>query len=237
MTHHHKTTHDPKGEHETKYVLNSSAASIIIEWLQCRCQWDPEFPKGIVSSIYYDTRDWQFLREKINSDYFKTKVRIRWYADIVSEEPSTESYLEVKHKIGGRREKLRIKTGKPGEWVSRINLDNRELLEIPRLLWPESVVIRRPCFPVFKITYKRLRFIEPVTGARLSFDYDICAPEVNWQMVPRINPFRLQEAVFELKGNLTQLPETLHQLTALGCRKQSFSKYSMCYQKIMRIRV
>ena len=222
-------------EHETKFILNNSSAHIFIRWLQCRCLSDPEFPAGIVSSIYYDRRDWWFLREKINSDFHKTKVRIRWYTDIDTGEPSRESFLEVKYKIGNRRKKIRINTGKGGEWFSGKNLDNRKLLDIPRLMWSKGVMIHGPFYPVFKIDYKRLRFIEPLKGVRLSLDYDICTPAINWQMLPRTNPFQLQTAVFEMKGNLTQLPDILHQLTALGCRKESFSKYSACYKKIMRV--
>lgn len=42
-------------EHEIKFVLKNSSAHYIIQWLQTRCLPDPEFPAGIVSSIYYDT--------------------------------------------------------------------------------------------------------------------------------------------------------------------------------------
>jgi hypothetical protein len=222
-------------ESETKFVLNNSSAHLIIQWLRARCLPDPDFPVGIVSSIYYDTPGWQFLREKINSDYHKTKIRVRWYVDLNTDEPSSDSFLEAKYKIGSRRKKHRIKTGITGAWLSRASLDNRKLLEIPRMLWKKEIIIRGPLFPVFKIIYKRLRFIEPVTGMRVCIDYDICAPAVNRQMVPYTNPFQLSKAVFETKGSLTRLPETLHQLAALGCRKESFSKYAVCYKKIMRI--
>ena len=222
-------------ESETKFVLNNSAVHLIIQWLRSRCLPDPDFPAGIVSSIYYDTREWQFLREKVNSDYHKTKIRIRWYVDINTDEPSLDSFLEAKYKIGGRREKHRVKTDISGEWLSGVRLDNVKLLDIPRRLWKHGIIVRGPLLPVFKISYKRLRFIEPVTRTRVCIDYDICAPAVNRQMVPFTNPFRLNKAVFELKGSLTRLPDTLHQLTALGCRKESFSKYALCYNKIMRI--
>lgn len=224
-------------EHEIKFVLKNSSAHYIIQWLQARCLPDPEFPAGIVSSIYYDTWDWRFLREKINSDYLKTKVRVRWYTDIDTEVPDDESYLEVKYKVGSKREKVRIKTRFSGGWLSRVNLDNNKLLTIPHLLRPRGVLISEQLYPVFQISYTRRRFVEPLSNSRLCLDYDIWAPRVNWQMLPRINAFRLRNAVFELKGRITELPDVLHQLTALGCRKQSFSKYLVCYKKIMRIAV
>jgi hypothetical protein len=230
-----KAKSHPASQHETKFVINNSAVHLIIQWLRCRCVGDRQFPAGIVSSIYYDTRDWRFLREKINSDYLKTKVRLRWYADIDSEEPEDESYLEAKYKVGSRREKVRIRTDFSGKWLSRVSLDNKKLLGIPDLLRSKGVMVGAALCPAFKITYKRLRFLEPTTGARLSVDYDIRAADVNRQMLPRANPFVLRSAVFELKGPMRELPDVLGQLTALGCRKQSFSKYSACYARIMRI--
>lgn len=230
-----QTVHDSATTYETKFILNNIVANVIIQWLYSRSQPDPEFPAGTISSIYYDTWDWHHLREKVNSDYFKTKVRIRWYADIDSEEPEDKSYLEVKYKVGSRREKVRIKTDYSGKWLSRVALDDQSLLKIPHLLRSHSVVIQENLYPAFQITFKRRRFIEPVTGARLCLDYDIGAPRVNRHMLPRSHPFWLQNAVFELKGRISELPDVLHQLTALGCRKRSFSKYSACYQKIMRV--
>ena len=230
-----KTQSHTESRHETKFVLPNSSSHIISQWLKYRCLPDPEFPAGIVSSIYYDTPDWRFMREKVNSDYLKTKIRLRWYADIDTEEPQGQSYIEAKFKVGSRRQKIRIKTNISGNWLHTAGLERRKLLRVPYLLRSKGVILRGQVVPVFKISYKRRRFVEPTTGARLSLDYDISSPCVNHHVLPRTNPFGLQTAVFELKGILSELPEVLGQLTALGCRKQSFSKYSICYQKIMRI--
>jgi len=230
-----KTQQHHASEHETKFVFRNVASRLLIQWLRARCQPDPEFPEGIISSIYYDTRDWRFLREKINSDYLKTKVRLRWYADIDTEEPGDESFLEAKYKIGGRRQKIRIRTDYSGKWLSGLSLEDERLREVSGLLLSKGAIIPSQLHPAFLIQYKRLRFVEPVTGARLSIDCDICTPKINMRMIPRTNHFPLREAVFELKGRTMELPNVLHQLTALGCRKGSFSKYSACYQNIMRI--
>ncbi len=225
----------PAPQHELKYVFSAGRVFHVRQWLGACCRPDPKFSAGKVCSIYYDTRDWRFLGEKIDSDYLKTKIRVRWYADIRTGEPYPDTFLEAKYKIGGTREKIRVKTGKHGEWFSRVTLDNPGLQDFPRLLWKEGVMPHGPLFPAFRIDYKRLRFIEPVTGARLSLDYDICSPAVNCHMLPGVDTFRLPEAVFELKGPLSQLPGSLHPLINLGCRKESFSKYGRCYEKIMKV--
>ncbi|HDP95497.1 MAG TPA: VTC domain-containing protein [Candidatus Aminicenantes bacterium] len=220
--------------HEGKYVIHNSVAHKVVAWLQGRCWPDREFPAGIVASIYYDSRDWRFLGEKINSDYMKTKVRVRWYQDINTKEPLDASFMEVKYKTGGIRRKIRVKTPHSGAWLCETELNDPKLMALPDLLKLGEVFLQGPLFPVFQISYKRRRFVDPVSGLRLSIDYDIHVPRVNPAMVPRFNSANLNSAVFETKGGNSRLPEPLHQLTALGCRKQSFSKYSMGYQKIMR---
>jgi len=224
-----------EGAHETKFVLPNHRAHIFLAWLNHRCLTDPNYPVGIVSSIYYDTKNWRFLNEKINSDYLKTKVRLRWYADIDTGTPEDVSFLEAKFKIGSTRKKVRLKTDLSGKWLSQVALNDKRLPAVPEMLRTEGIILPPLMLPVFKIAYKRRRFIEPVTGARLSLDYDIYAPDVNFQAMPRTDTFKLKNAVFELKGKFTELPNSITQLTALGCRKDSFSKYSACYQKIMQI--
>ena len=224
--------HNEAAKHETKFVFNNSIAHLMIQWLSCRCYPDPEFPVGIVSSIYYDTRDWHFLREKINSDYLKTKVRVRWYSDITHKELDNYSFIELKQKIGVTRKKIRIKSDISGRWLSSVDLDSQKLLEIPSLLRTKVQDIPRHIYPVFQISYKRWRFIEHITGARLCVDQDISVPKVNKLIIPMTTPLCLKKGVFELKGKIRELPHMLHQLTALGCRKESFSKYSNCYQQV-----
>ena len=51
------------------------------------------YPQRIVNSIYYDTHDLFFARQNINGDGLRTKIRIRFYNDDLS-----NSNLEVKYK-------------------------------------------------------------------------------------------------------------------------------------------
>ncbi|MFC1599335.1 VTC domain-containing protein, partial [Candidatus Omnitrophota bacterium] len=223
------------GEHEIKFVFSNSRTDVLIQWLESMCQSDPEFPVGVVSSIYYDTAHWVSLREKINSDYVKTKVRVRWYSGLNGGEEATDSYVEAKYKIGCQRKKVRVKIPYSGEWLSSIQLDERKLLEMPFFLRSKGVSLDHTLRPVFQITFKRRRYIEPLTGSRMCIDYAIAVPKVNWNILPRINPFCLNTSVFEIKGRLSNLPESMHPLINLGCREESFSKYAFCYQKIMGI--
>ncbi len=223
------------GEHETKFILPNVRAGVLSSWLSTRCQPDPSYSVGIISSIYFDTRDWKLLGEKINSDHLKNKVRLRWYSDCETGEPAPTTFLEVKYKIGSARKKIRIKTEVSAKTILATPLNNNGLLQIPRMSLGHGVVLPMSLYPVFQLNYLRHRFIDPLTNARLAVDSNIHISRVNNKMVQRSNPTNLPDAVFELKHAKSNLPEWLHQLTALGCRKSSFSKYSTCYSHVTGI--
>ncbi len=217
---------------ELKYIIANQRSGSVLQWLKCNCRPDPQYPAGVVNSIYFDTRDWQALGEKINSDYLKTKVRLRWYADINGGHAYERSFAEVKYRIGYKRQKIRIPVPHSGTDLAGMDLHNPLLLRIPQLLKSHGVRFGRTYFPVYHIAYKRFRFREPLHGGRICFDKDIRIPQVNCMAIARQYPLALQTAVFEYKGAFAEFPESLFPLLNLGLRKASFSKYGACFQKL-----
>lgn len=219
-------------QYETKYVFDVGATATVLGLLRRICAPDPQFPRGTVSSIYYDTRSWRFLGEKVNSDYSKTKVRLRWYSDMNGH--SEYSFAEAKLKTGTHRRKIRVKTDLGGDRLLRMGFSDPRLRRVPELLRAHGLVVGDPLFPAFVITYRRERFVEPITGARICLDYDIRAPRANPLVVPKWRPVRLANGVFEMKGSVQELPASLRRLAGLGCRRFSFSKYGRCYEEMVR---
>ncbi len=219
-------------ENEIKYTISNHRHRQVVKWLTCRCKSDTAYFTETVSSIYYDTWDWKSLNEKINSDYLKTKVRFRWYSDMAYQLHHQPSFAEVKFRIGTKRKKIRIPTPYSGEWIANTALNHSAFLRIPALLETNGVILGEPFFPVYQVSYKRVRFIEPLTGTRVCFDYDIWSPRVNPSRLPNSHPFVLQTAVLELKGVVEELPYFLHPLVDMGCKKESFSKYRACFEKL-----
>ena len=88
-------------ETEIKYVVPAHRTELALRMLERICDPDPQFPFGIVSSIYYDSQNWDYLREKRDSDYLKTKVRLRWYEQAQATTDGADiSYAEAKYRIG-----------------------------------------------------------------------------------------------------------------------------------------
>lgn len=219
-------------ENEIKYTINNARCRQVIQWLRCRCRPETQFCTETVSSIYYDTWGWKSLGEKINSDYLKTKIRVRWYSDIAYHRHYDASYAEAKFRIGYKRIKIRIQTPFSGERMADTALHDPVLLTIPKLLEANGVMLGENYFPVYQVTYKRMRFKEPLSGAKVCFDYDIAAPRVNRFMLPIGTPAAIQTSVLELKGSRYELPAFLSPLVEMGFRKTSFSKYSACFQQL-----
>ncbi len=221
-------------EHELKFVLPAAAAGVVFDWLRARCLPDPAYPDGIVTSIYYDGRNLRFLDAKINSDFEKTKVRLRWYSDPQTGEPEGTAYLEVKRKIGARRFKERLPLEAPITDLANAPLSSSVFRDILSMARDQGTGLPGDLLAVMEIRFRRRRFIEPLSGTRVSIDSDIRAARTNAVVIPGVNPFPLAHAVLESKGELRKIPAALRPLTTMGCRKESFSKYARCYHKVMR---
>jgi hypothetical protein len=219
---------------EKKYVLDLSQALLAKAIISAHCLPDPNFAAATVHSIYYDTLDLQFLTEKIDSTYFKAKVRLRWYGDWDFKPDNGPAFLEAKIKEGGLQRKVRIRVSRTGLELARMPLGDPELSALPALLATRGVGVCASTRPVFVVSYRRRRFIDPMTGVRIALDQDIHASRHALSCPGPAGSPMLSLAVIETKGNLANLPPYLAPLMAMGLRPDSFSKYLHCYQSLMQ---
>lgn len=217
----------PRADLELKFVGERWRATAALRWLRLACRPDPAFPESTVFTIYYDTPALDCLAEKRNSDYLKRKIRLRWYR--VGDQVTDPAFLEVKSRIGSRREKRRVPMPFRSAWPTCGSLDIPSLRRVLGFLRPAGLAAADDYRPVLLVRYRRRRFIEPHTGSRVSLDSDIHAPAVSRAVGLAPNPLPLPMTVFEFKGRRDHLPESLRVLTTLGYRKASFSKYAACY--------
>ena len=225
----------PSMETELKYALPAYRTKLAIRLLESFCDPDPAFPVGIVSSIYFDSRDWAYLGEKRNSDYLKTKVRLRWYEQGESDSaPPDRSFAEVKSRTGSRRSKVRIPTEYSGAELAAMELHDPGLLRVPSALIAAGAPIRHSLFPSFIVRYSRRRYIDRSSGSRIAIDYGITAPKVNKYMLAKTFPCVLGLSVLEVKGTGGEFPVGLRSLFKLGFQREAFSKYYLCYRHLTR---
>jgi hypothetical protein len=219
---------------EKKYVLDMAQALLAKTIISAHCLPDPHFAAATVHSIYFDTLDLQFLSEKIDSTYFKAKVRLRWYGDWDFKPDNGPAFLEAKIKEGGLQRKVRIQVSRTGRELAQLSLGDPELATLPVLLATRGVGLCASARPVFVISYRRMRFIDPMTGVRIALDQDIHASRHALSCPGPAGSPMLSFAVIETKGNLASLPPYLAPLMTMGLRPESFSKYLHCYQSLMQ---
>lgn len=209
-------------ERELKYVVPAGKAPLARSIVSAFCRPDPEYPAAVVSTIYYDTPGLDLLSEKINSDYLKTKVRLRWYSPTRG---AANAFLEIKSRVGTLREKVRVETAVSAARAAELSLDHPALIQVLELAAPLGVPLPPRLLPAVFLRYERSRFVEPVSGSRISVDAEIEAVAGNPRLVGHAFHQRLPLAVVEVKGAGNDLPRALHGLIALGARRASFSKY------------
>lgn len=214
---------DQEPAHEIKWALSSGRAAAVAAFLAAHCRTDREYPGGTVSTIYYDTPELCLLGEKINSDFLKTKVRLRWYGDLIA----GPLFLEVKRKVGQRRFKERLAVAAAARLVSH-RLESRAFSQ-PLEALRERTKLPPLLRPVLELCYRRRRFVDPVSGVRIALDTNIRVVRVNSEILSRFDPAPLRRAVLEVKGANRDVPDFFGPLLALGCRRAAFSKYLRCY--------
>ena len=218
-------------QRELKFTFPNRLAGWLQAWLDGRCRPDPAFAAGRIASIYFDLPGGALLDEKLNSDYLKTKVRLRWYGDWRTGAPAGNVFLEVKRRIGSSRQKYRRQLDWTAAELDRLPLEDVRLLDVNRLLDAAGFRFGGPLRPAICLAYRRRRWLESATGARVCLDQDVAPVRIHgaWGVVARGQP--LADGVFEVKGTAERLPASLQPLIALGCRRESFSKFQRCMEQ------
>jgi hypothetical protein len=219
-------------EIEGKYTVSFGSQHIVLSVLRQICTPDAAHAHGRVNSMYYDTDRLDSLSEKINSDYLKTKYRVRWYDDgrEIGQGDVVRGFFEVKRKIGATRSKSRV----PVDLVPTDLIEGRESYEAFAQLARRVVEMgnppERPIFPMIVIRYLRDRFVDAASGARIAFDREIVYSSVNKVFHSDPGPRRLDVAVLEVKSSDGRLPPSLRALTSRLNARDSFSKYEECWK-------
>jgi len=217
--------------YETKFLLARWRVDAFASWLDATCRRDPDHPTGHVRTVYFDTLGSRFLQQKVNSDYLKAKVRLRWYAAATSERGKGSAWLEIKFKEGARGGKLRFEAE---GWASQLDQLAPSAIDIESLLAAaRREGIRLPAVSAsLALGYTRQRWVEASSGTRIAVDSAI---RPTWARRARIRiagAMELRQAVVEFKGPARGIPPLLHRAARFGLRQASFSKYYECFSMV-----
>ncbi len=224
---------------ERKYVLPQPRTRSAGAWLRHACRPAPQYATGAVSSCYFDTPNLDAYYESADGSLDKAKVRLRWYddplspaADAAGRDAGAEmtAFLELKGRRGAESWKRRIPITLPRAGAHGGALPVAPSpAQLTDLLARLGYAAPAPLRPVVLVRYQRARFVEPVTGTRVSLDHDVSVAAPWDRGAP---PLRLPEAVVELKGDGEALPCRLSALGRFAQPWSSSSKYAAAVEAL-----
>lgn len=215
---------------ERKYYLSPEKVGLAYGLLRQVCLPASEYPSEQINSLYFDTADLDQHERSASGDFYKNKVRIRWYGEEENLEGLQNVYIELKSRQGFTSAKQRMKLQVPTENLVPGNLAKGIIL---RTLMVKTLA-RFGYFPVemlqpiIKISYWRYRFTEMITEQRVSLDYHIRSTMVIPGPGNGEKALELPGGVIEIKGQAMELPVALSQARMLDIDWTRFSKYSVC---------
>jgi len=218
------------GRFERKYYINPAHAGFAYRLLSQLCRKAREYPSERINSLYFDTANLDQHETSSSGDYFKDKVRIRWYGEEDAANGMQVAFIELKSRRGfagiKHRREICVPTGSLalcslGRGIVPLTLLMNTLAEFG--YFPPGMLQ-----PVIKISYWRYSFREIETGQRVSLDSHIKSTMVMPCMGNGEKNLGLWGGVIELKGNSMEIPESLKQLELLYTDWTRFSKYSAC---------
>ena len=218
---------------ELKYVFNACHAPSIVDWAGHCLVPDEKFPVGKVSSIYFDDAAMESYQGKRNSDFLKSKLRLRWYGPLAdgSDGIHRECFLEMKAKTGPLGSKARVRVDiDPGILASPFEQASalRSRLSKAAAELQGSGMLASPAI---LIEYLRRRYVDPDSRSRVAIDTSIHAignARASWVSAAEAS---LDSGVLEIKGTERALPRCLTPVASLLFR-ESFSKYARCCESL-----
>ncbi len=219
---------------EQKYIFIGQQKQMILDWLDHTCIRDPSYYEGTISSIYYDTPKMDLYLEKQNSDYLKSKARLRWYGNIRADDPEEQirCYLEVKKKIGASRNKNRAEMTISSTKLTKDPFSEDDILKLPSKVYELNYFPHGILVPMLIIKYYRYRFVDVQSNSRISVDTNIRCTSANSKYLPFPTPVYLGMGVLEIKGKQRRLPSSCTKIKKY-LNKEAFSKYAQCYERLM----
>jgi hypothetical protein len=205
--------------HEVKFVLPAAAVDAARLLLRGAAAPEAPVPAGSVETIYFDGPGLDALAEKRSGDWRKEKLRLRWY------DGGGAVWVELKRRVGSRRDKRRALTGLDGARLSRGGIAGLGRPAVAPLACRLGEPLAGTLAPVVHLRYRRDRFVL-ADGVRINLDSGLEALGAATGLARRLLPAAVPSAVIEVKGAGRALPELLAALGRLGCRRRAFSKYA-----------
>lgn len=237
---------------EVKYTIPFSMIDPMVKFILPYCSYDKYSALSpdnfyTINSLYFDTPDYLFLRQRMLKAEKRFNMRIRSYG----ENPTFPYFLEIKQRIGDIVRKTRARTDDPdftryftADGGIRPPCDDAKTEKHTEMFY--RTAFKYNAQPAVLVQYRRLAFFSNIDEyARVTFDRDlhympqnIISPIPNNQLMcpcePPSNSDFSSYVILELKCYTSYVPLWMVDFTrAFNLRKVGFSKYSTCLRPVL----
>lgn len=175
------------------------------------------FPPRQVNSIYFDDLDYKSLKQNLDGNFEKKKIRIRWYG---SKDKIYNAQLEIKEKKGFQTFKETLKLSEiDGKTPTNFN----DLNEIRKILDKKFLKLNTLC-PVLTTHYEREYFISNNNLIRATVDKNLQSIFLNNYKMLNINK-NFEGTILEMKYNNNLDNFVREKLNKISARLSKSSKY------------
>lgn len=218
--------------YERKYLINKEQYEILMANLVLHMNVDC-YGWHTISNIYFDTENYEFIRNSIEKPVYKEKLRLRGYGDLTSD---GLVFMELKKKFDGVVYKRRVpmtlaQAARYIEYNEKPKKDSQILNEI------DWFIKRYHPKPKVLIAYDRIAFSgKEDSKLRITFDHNIRYRDMDLNLAHGSHGQQLIDSnsyIMEIKIE-GAIPLWLSQeMTELDIYPSSFSKYGTCYKNYL----
>lgn len=158
---------------EKKYLLSTEKYQLLRERVAAHMSLD-QYGRHTISSIYYDTEDYQMIRQSLDKPEYREKFRVRAYGNC---QKNSQVFMEIKKKFVGVVYKRRIAVDYP--LIDQFNQEN----DLPDFEKTTDTQIAHEINWLFKtkelspkvmIAYDREALFDPTDDDfRITFDFNM----------------------------------------------------------------
>lgn len=216
--------------YEKKYMLNGFQYEKLMRELR-KWMYEDDYGQHRISNIYFDTPDYDLIRQSIEKPIYKEKVRMRCYGTVTED---SIVFLEIKKKYDGivykRRVSMKLHEAKDYfEKGIRPNVNKQIMQEI------DYAFMRYNLQPRAYVAYDRTAFIgNENSDLRVTFDRRISCRNQNLsleQSGPDIHLLDSDQVLMEVKIPGAMPMWMCHLFSELAIYPVSYSKYGTYYKK------
>lgn len=217
---------------EKKFIVKKDQFNLLFPKLMELMEYDNYCSQNkfyTIHNIYFDDSYNSIIRHSITKPYFKEKLRVRSYNEIISEDD--KFFVEIKKKMNGtvykRREVISLK-----DWSNFTCDDNQILKEVNHLIHYFKLV------PKVYISYDRIALVgKNDSQFRITFDYNIRSRREHLNLNSNsLDKYVVAKDMYIMEIKINQSMELWLSklLSELNIYSSSFSKYAVEYTNFIR---